>query len=61
MWWILEDPKLKECGSYAKPETQPKFDSSELLIIRLEIPQHYWKGQVPFFLGKMDSETIHIL
>lgn len=46
---LLRNSKLKECGSYVEPETQPKFDSSELLIIRSEIPWHYWKEQIFLF------------
>lgn len=38
---LLRNSKLKEGGSYVEPENQPKFDSSELLIIRSEIPWHY--------------------
>ena len=43
-----------------EPETQPKFDSSELLIIRLEIPWHYERSKSLFSLDKKDSEAIHI-
>lgn len=43
-----------------EPETQPKFDSSELLIIMLENPWHYERRKSRFSLDKKNSETIRI-
>lgn len=44
-----------------EPETQPKFDSSELLIITLEIPWHYKRRKSLFSLDKKYSETLYSL